>query len=78
MSEEVEYRCFIGGLSWSTSDKGLKDAFEKFGKLIEAKVTFVLFFFFFQFCLLLSADAVVILTFGHFLLSIFLTLNVAK
>ena len=39
MAEELEYRCFIGGLAWSTSDRGLKDAFEKFGKLLEAKVT---------------------------------------
>ncbi|XP_044460915.1 glycine-rich RNA-binding protein RZ1A-like [Mangifera indica] len=38
MAEEVEYRCFIGGLSWSTSDRALKDAFEKFGHLLEAKV----------------------------------------
>ncbi|GMN25084.1 hypothetical protein TIFTF001_000808 [Ficus carica] len=38
MAEELEYRCFIGGLAWSTSDRGLKDAFEKFGKLLEAKV----------------------------------------
>ncbi|KAL7125107.1 hypothetical protein ABFS83_14G093500 [Erythranthe nasuta] len=38
MSEEVEYRCFVGGLSWSTSDRGLKEAFEKFGHLVEAKV----------------------------------------
>eukprot|EP00262_Sarcandra_glabra_P016920 TRINITY_DN5647_c0_g4_i1.p1 TRINITY_DN5647_c0_g4~~TRINITY_DN5647_c0_g4_i1.p1 ORF type:complete len:210 (-),score=35.44 TRINITY_DN5647_c0_g4_i1:374-1003(-) len=38
MSESVEYRCFIGGLSWSTSDRDLKDAFDKFGHLIEAKV----------------------------------------
>ncbi|XP_068659738.1 glycine-rich RNA-binding protein RZ1A-like [Aristolochia californica] len=38
MSEPVEYRCFIGGLAWSTSDKGLKGAFEKFGHLVEAKV----------------------------------------
>ncbi|OVA20452.1 RNA recognition motif domain [Macleaya cordata] len=38
MSEPVEYRCFIGGLSWSTSDRGLKNAFEKFGHLVEAKV----------------------------------------
>lgn len=38
MSEELEYRCFVGGLSWSTSDRGLKDAFEKFGHLLEAKV----------------------------------------
>ncbi|KAL3814444.1 hypothetical protein ACJIZ3_015712 [Penstemon smallii] len=38
MSDDVEYRCFVGGLSWSTSDRGLKDAFEKFGHLLEAKV----------------------------------------
>lgn len=38
MSEELEYRCFIGGLAWSTSDRSLKDAFDKFGKLVEAKV----------------------------------------
>ncbi|PQQ09189.1 glycine-rich RNA-binding protein RZ1A [Prunus yedoensis var. nudiflora] len=37
MSEELEYRCFIGGLAWSTSDRSLKDAFDKFGKLVEAK-----------------------------------------
>lgn len=39
MADEVEYRCFIGGLSWSTSDRGLKEAFEKFGHLVEAKVS---------------------------------------
>lgn len=38
MSESDEYRCFIGGLAWSTSDRKLKDTFEKFGKLTEAKV----------------------------------------
>ncbi|CAI9103956.1 OLC1v1002555C2 [Oldenlandia corymbosa var. corymbosa] len=38
MSDEVEYRCFIGNLSWSTSDRGLKEAFEKFGHLVDAKV----------------------------------------
>ncbi|KAK9271054.1 hypothetical protein L1049_026643 [Liquidambar formosana] len=38
MSDNEEYRCFIGGLSWSTSDRGLKEAFEKFGHLLEAKV----------------------------------------
>lgn len=38
MSDQEEYRCFIGGLSWSTSDRGLKEAFEKFGRLVEAKV----------------------------------------
>lgn len=38
MSDDIEYRCFIGNLSWSTSDRGLKDAFQKFGNLLEAKV----------------------------------------
>lgn len=38
MSDVEEYRCFIGGLAWSTSDRKLKDTFEKFGKLVEAKV----------------------------------------
>lgn len=38
MSDQEEYRCFIGGLSWSTSDRVLKEAFEKYGRLIEAKV----------------------------------------
>lgn len=40
MSDVDEYRCFIGGLAWSTSDRKLKDAFEKFGKLTEAKVSY--------------------------------------
>ncbi|RWW46854.1 hypothetical protein BHE74_00047196, partial [Ensete ventricosum] len=40
MSEPEEYCCFIGSLSWSTTDRGLKDAFQKFGHLVEAKVTF--------------------------------------
>ncbi|KAG0494445.1 hypothetical protein HPP92_005439 [Vanilla planifolia] len=38
MGDVEEYRCFIGGLSWSTTDDGLKDAFGKFGRLTEAKV----------------------------------------
>ena len=42
MSEHEEYRCFIGGLSWSTSDRSLKEAFEKFGHLVEAKVIIVI------------------------------------
>lgn len=41
MSEEDEYRCFIGNLSWSTSDRGLKDAFEKYGNIVDAKVRVV-------------------------------------
>ncbi|KAK4339987.1 hypothetical protein RND71_041449 [Anisodus tanguticus] len=38
MSEDDEYRCFIGNLSWSTSDRGLKDTFEKFGNIVDAKI----------------------------------------
>ncbi|TVT99902.1 hypothetical protein EJB05_54693 [Eragrostis curvula] len=47
MSEAEEYRCFIGNLSWSTTDESLRDAFEKFGNLTEAKASlrsFVLLF----------------------------------
>ncbi|KAM7250360.1 hypothetical protein ACFE04_022243 [Oxalis oulophora] len=38
MSEDIEYRCFVGGLAWATSDRGLRDAFDKFGHLLEAKI----------------------------------------
>ena len=31
-------KLFIGGLSWDTSDDGLKAAFEPFGEIVEAKV----------------------------------------
>ncbi|XP_073526030.1 uncharacterized protein [Phyllobates terribilis] len=38
MGDSDEYRCFVGSLSWSTTDRALKEAFEKFGHLVEAKV----------------------------------------
>lgn len=38
MSDDAEYRCFVGGLSWSTSDKVLREEFDRFGGLIDAKV----------------------------------------
>ncbi|CAI0375672.1 unnamed protein product [Linum tenue] len=38
MPEDTEYRCFVGGLAWSTSDRGLKEAFDKYGNLLEAKL----------------------------------------
>jgi RNA recognition motif-containing protein len=31
-------KLFIGGLSWGTSDDSLRDAFEQFGEVSEAKV----------------------------------------
>ena len=51
MAEAEEFRCFVGGLSWSTTDKGLEDAFRSFGNVLEAKVRFCLFFpLHFQLC----------------------------
>jgi RNA recognition motif-containing protein len=34
----VSKKLFVGGLSWGTSDDGLRAAFEPFGEIIEAKV----------------------------------------
>lgn len=31
-------KLFVGGLSWNTSDDGLKKAFERFGAVTDAKV----------------------------------------
>ena len=31
-------KLFVGGLSWDTSDDGLREAFEQFGQVTEAKV----------------------------------------
>ncbi len=31
-------KLFVGGLSWGTSDQGLREAFEAFGEVVEAKV----------------------------------------
>lgn len=31
-------KLFVGGLSWGTSDDGLRQAFERFGELSEVKV----------------------------------------
>ncbi|KAG6523857.1 hypothetical protein ZIOFF_013744 [Zingiber officinale] len=38
MSEVEEYRCFVGSLSWSTTDGSLKEAFQEFGHLTKAKI----------------------------------------
>jgi RNA recognition motif-containing protein len=34
----VSKKLFVGGLSWGTSDDGLRAAFESFGEVVEAKV----------------------------------------
>ncbi len=31
-------KLFVGGLSWDTTDQGLRDAFSRFGEISEAKV----------------------------------------
>ena len=31
-------KLFVGGLSWNTDDRGLQEAFEAFGTVLEAKV----------------------------------------
>ena len=31
-------KLFVGGLSWDTTDDGLKQAFDRFGEIAEAKV----------------------------------------
>ena len=31
-------KLFVGGLSWNTADDGLREAFERFGEVTEAKV----------------------------------------
>jgi RNA recognition motif-containing protein len=31
-------RLFVGGLNWKTTDDGLRNAFERFGEITEAKV----------------------------------------
>jgi cold-inducible RNA-binding protein len=31
-------KLFVGGLSWDTNDEGLRNAFDRFGEVLEAKV----------------------------------------
>ncbi|PIN06240.1 Nuclear cap-binding protein complex, subunit CBP20 (RRM superfamily) [Handroanthus impetiginosus] len=35
---DVEYRCFVGGLAWATTDQSLEEAFSRFGEVIESKI----------------------------------------
>lgn len=36
--KEDNYRIFVGGLSWETTDRQLEDAFSRYGKILEAQV----------------------------------------
>ncbi|KAL8116156.1 hypothetical protein AgCh_022598 [Apium graveolens] len=35
---EVEYRCFVGGLAWATTDVSLENAFSQFGDITDSKI----------------------------------------
>ncbi|KAL3814132.1 hypothetical protein ACJIZ3_015400 [Penstemon smallii] len=35
---DVEYRCFVGGLAWATTDKTLEQAFSQYGDVLESKI----------------------------------------
>lgn len=35
---EVEYRCFVGGLAWATTDQSLEEAFSQYGDITDSKV----------------------------------------
>lgn len=35
---DSEYRCFVGGLAWATTDSRLEDAFRPFGEVVQSKV----------------------------------------
>ncbi|KAL9370854.1 hypothetical protein Peur_035994 [Populus x canadensis] len=38
MAAEVEYRCFVGGLAWATTDQVLQEAFSQYGEIIDSKI----------------------------------------
>lgn len=37
-SGDVEFRCFVGGLAWATTDSSLHEAFGAYGDILESKV----------------------------------------
>ncbi|XP_076923148.1 glycine-rich RNA-binding protein GRP1A-like [Bidens hawaiensis] len=37
-SADVEYRCFVGGLAWATTDRSLEEAFSSYGEILESKI----------------------------------------
>ncbi|KAL7601343.1 glycine-rich RNA-binding protein 2 [Lactuca sativa] len=37
-SADVEYRCFVGGLAWATTDQSLEEAFSQYGEIIDSKI----------------------------------------
>ena len=41
MSDYEQFRVFVGGLSWEINDRELEDEFRRFGKVLDAKVSFL-------------------------------------
>ncbi|CAL5212377.1 unnamed protein product [Lathyrus oleraceus] len=37
-SSDAEYRCFVGGLAWTTDSDGLAKAFSTYGEITDSKV----------------------------------------
>ena len=37
-SADVEYRCFVGGLAWATTDDALYEAFSNYGEILTSKI----------------------------------------
>ncbi|KAI5660959.1 hypothetical protein M9H77_20282 [Catharanthus roseus] len=37
-SADVEFRCFVGGLAWATTDQSLSEAFSQYGEVLESKI----------------------------------------
>ncbi|KAJ0009916.1 glycine-rich RNA-binding protein GRP2A [Pistacia vera] len=37
-SADVEFRCFVGGLAWATTDLTLEQAFSAYGDVLESKI----------------------------------------
>jgi len=35
---DVEFRCFVGGLAWATTDRSLEEAFSQYGEIVDSKV----------------------------------------
>ncbi|KAL6517301.1 Cinnamyl-alcohol dehydrogenase Flavonol reductase/cinnamoyl-CoA reductase [Orobanche minor] len=37
---DAEYRCFVGGLAWETTNETMEKAFQHFGEVVDAKIIF--------------------------------------
>ncbi|KAG8364332.1 hypothetical protein BUALT_Bualt19G0117900 [Buddleja alternifolia] len=35
---DVEFRCFVGGLAWATTDQSLEQAFSQYGEVVDSKI----------------------------------------